>query len=154
MSLPENVFWPFSPRVGLGCYLMKQAGRGSQALLTRPARGEWWCAVTDRVGSAWRRHRKAWHRGQGGDIDVKGTECSGNTEPHLPWDTALYHTWMTEYYCDSVGELGRYPNQSAKRFPLRFWLMYSGDGVNCIWLISSSCKLVTLLLVRLSLVPI
>ena len=65
MSLPENRFLPFSPRVGLGCHLMKPTGRGSQTLLTRPARGEWWCAAksvsaglgdaTGRLGTASRK---------------------------------------------------------------------------------------------------
>ena len=103
MSLPEKRFWPFSPRVGLGCYLMKPSERGSQASLTRPARGEWWCAVTDPYRPCWvTPHRQARHGGQGGDIDVKGTGCPGNTEPHLPPDTALCHTWMAEHHCDSA----------------------------------------------------
>ena len=62
-----------------------------------------------RVGYAGWRYTKARHCGQEGDIGVKWTGCSGNTELHLSPDTALYHTWMAEHYCHSAlkWELGQ-----------------------------------------------
>ena len=130
MSLPEKRFWPFSPRVGLACYLMKPTGRVSQASLTRPARGEWWCAVTDPCRPCWvTPHRQARHGGQGGTLSSR--EQDVRETPSRTYFRILRFVipgWLrllrfsVEIGTWSVGELRRYQDQSTKLFPLRFWL--------------------------------
>ena len=69
--MPKKFFLPFSPRIGHGCYLMAPTGRGSQTLLTRPARGEWWYAVTDPCSLCRVTPQEGSAPRAGGDIDVK-----------------------------------------------------------------------------------
>ena len=75
--------------------------------------------VDDRLGTA-----------EGGDIDVKWTGCSGNTEPHLPLGIALGHMWLAvssaadqrrNQNSVGVGKLGYNQDQSIK-----FWDSDSG----------------------------
>ena len=94
--------------------------RGSNVTHTSGRRGGGGCGerCQIRVGHA------GWHRWQGWDIDVKGTGCSGNTEPRLPPDRALctQFIWGSQRETDTeITHFGAFPTDRDSAMRMQLW---------------------------------